>query len=77
MTNINPESACLYSVRLMAEFYQDYRGNGSRRHSSPGVDQEGDAAGDVVANRTPYDANVSTASVFSLSIFFLLTLSRE
>ncbi|XP_059470561.1 uncharacterized protein LOC132193729 isoform X2 [Neocloeon triangulifer] len=36
---------------------QDYRGNGSRRHSSPGVDQDGEGGGDGGANRSQYDAN--------------------
>lgn len=57
----------------MTQFYQDYRGNGSRRHSSPGVDQEGDAAGDV-ANRSQYDANVST-DIFARFLSDFLTLS--
>ncbi|XP_059470565.1 whirlin isoform X6 [Neocloeon triangulifer] len=39
------------------EHLRDYRGNGSRRHSSPGVDQDGEGGGDGGANRSQYDAN--------------------
>ncbi|XP_065342381.1 whirlin isoform X7 [Cloeon dipterum] len=36
---------------------RELRANGSRRHSSPGVDQEGDPGADPGANRSQYDAN--------------------
>ncbi|CAB3381350.1 Hypothetical predicted protein [Cloeon dipterum] len=54
---LRPQQLRTSDLSAVDDQQQELRANGSRRHSSPGVDQDGDPGADPGANRSQYDAN--------------------